>query len=332
MSRQEPGPQAELLDAALSMGARGWHVFPCLPGRKQPALAVNWQAIATTDPERIRAWWRRTAYNIGIACGPSGLVVLDLDVPGHGGGPAVAGAATGTGRLTDLCHQHGEPYLNDTLTVRTPSGGQHIFFRSPPDIRIPNSAGRLAPLIDVRGDGGYVVGFGSRTAQGPYAVTRSLPLAPLPMWLSELARHPTPVLAAALSRPVSNTPAYGEAALGYEADNVARAAEGTRNDTLFKAARSLGQLAAGGVLHPDDIRAALSAAGTSAGLDRAEISRTIESGLKSGALMPRRPDPAPHRQPEPATPSMRPGARGGHHPGARQAHPPKITEIDMPNG
>jgi hypothetical protein len=82
--------------------------------------------------------------------------------------------------------------------------------------------------------------------------------------------------------------------LGYEADRVARASVGTRNDTLFRAARSLGQLTAGGAINPDDIRTALTQAAKTAGLDRSETTRTIESGLKSGTRMPRdRPSSAP---------------------------------------
>jgi hypothetical protein len=122
VNRREPaGEREELLRAALSLADCGWHVFPCLPGRKQPALAVSWQQIATTDPATIRTWWRRTACNIAIACGPSGLVVLDLDVPGHGGGQIASRAASGADRLADLCRHHGRPYPGATLTVRTPS-------------------------------------------------------------------------------------------------------------------------------------------------------------------------------------------------------------------
>jgi hypothetical protein len=54
-------------------------VFPCAPGGKRPALAGNWQHLATTDRARIRRWWTRMPYDIGIACGPSGPVIIDLD-------------------------------------------------------------------------------------------------------------------------------------------------------------------------------------------------------------------------------------------------------------
>lgn len=157
-----------LLDAALSMAERGWYVFPCLPGRKQPALRVNWQEIATTNPTRLRTWWRRTPYNIGIACGPSGLVVIDLDSADHGTATATANYDTPNGRdnLTSLCIEHGDASAFDTMIVHTPSG-YHLYFQAPEE-RIPNSAGKLAPLVDVRGNGGYVVAPGSRTLRGFY--------------------------------------------------------------------------------------------------------------------------------------------------------------------
>jgi len=67
------------LELALSYAARGWHVFPCVPRTKEPLTKHGWQD-ATTDTQQITAWW--TAHpdaNLGIACGASGLVVLDVD-------------------------------------------------------------------------------------------------------------------------------------------------------------------------------------------------------------------------------------------------------------
>src|SRR5438093_650742 len=48
---------------------------------------IGWEARATTDPDRIRKAWTRAPYNVGIACGPSGLLVVDLDVPKPGQQP-----------------------------------------------------------------------------------------------------------------------------------------------------------------------------------------------------------------------------------------------------
>src|SRR5579875_2962345 len=78
---------AAILTAALSYARRGWHVFPCRPRAKDPdgRLAPRGHLQATTDEATIRRWWAASPHaNIGIACGPSGLIVLDID-PRHGG-------------------------------------------------------------------------------------------------------------------------------------------------------------------------------------------------------------------------------------------------------
>ena len=69
-----------------------------------------------------------------------------------------------------------------TVTVITPSGGRHIWLTGPPDVSVPNSASRLAPGIDIRGAGGYLVGPGSVTAHGTYRTRpRHRPPAPRPL-------------------------------------------------------------------------------------------------------------------------------------------------------
>ncbi|WP_442941146.1 bifunctional DNA primase/polymerase [Nocardia sp. NBC_00403] len=65
--------------AALDHAGRGFHIFPLHPGSKVPAIK-HWEDAATRDLDRIQRWWRRwPADNIAVACGPSGLHVLDLD-------------------------------------------------------------------------------------------------------------------------------------------------------------------------------------------------------------------------------------------------------------
>jgi Bifunctional DNA primase/polymerase, N-terminal len=294
VSRAEEGLQA----AALAAAEMGWHVFPCAPGSKRPALKDNWQDLATTDPDRIRCWWGRQPYNIGIACGPSGLVVIDLDadVPSRDGTARDGTARDGTARdghasLELLCHAHGQRYPGGTYTVDTPSGGCHLYFTAPA-APVRNSAGRAGPLIDIRADGGYVVGAGSRMGDRGYAVRGDfLPLTlPFPAWIARLlSGDPEPPQA---PRPLPHpdgaaTRAYALAAMREETRRVADARPGTRNDTLNRAAFSLGQLVAARLLPPLPVMTALADAAACTGLPEDEARRTIRSGMAAGARKPR---------------------------------------------
>lgn len=80
---------------------------------------------------------------------------------------------------------------------------------------------------------------------------------------------------------------YARKALDDEVARVRSAKVGTRNDTLFRSARSLGQLIAGGVLDGDDVCRCLGQAAEAAGLKPAEYFPTIRSGFRSGANVPR---------------------------------------------
>ena len=264
-------PDLPLLRSALSLAERGWHVFPCVPGGKRPALRGSWQDHATTEPARIRVWWSRAAYNIGIACGPSGLVVIDLDIH-HGEQPGDPTAATGANVLTGLCEQHGQPYPLPTYAVDTPSGGTHLYYAAP-DGRVRNSAGRLGLLIDVRADGGYVIGAGSRIGERAYTVWDERAPIPMPPWIADLLERKPPPAEAGLAVPVPVTggaqgTAYAMAALRDEARLVATARPGTRNDTLNRAAFSLGQLVAAGLLPPLAVISALAERGRTRGTAR----------------------------------------------------------------
>jgi hypothetical protein len=295
-------PKEALLRKALVIGGYGWHVFPCAPGGKRPALRGSWQDLATTDPAVIRRWWNTLPYNIGIACGPSGLVVLDLDLPGHRQARRddAAGQASGADALAGLCRRLGQP-VPVTFTVRTPSGGRHLYFTAQ-DAGVRNSAGRLGPLIDVRGSGGYVVAQGSLVGGSPYVVTTPLRPVPFPSWITALLQQPDPPPSPAAygrTTQIRDGSAYAVAALREEAGRVATAPEGTRNDTLNRAAFSLGQLAAAGLLPPQEITTALTEAATHAGLTAGEADRTIRSGMSAGTRFPRqvpRHPPAPELQ------------------------------------
>lgn len=134
-----------MIDAALELAERGLAVFPCRERGKMPLTSDGFHA-ASRDPEQIRMWWAKwPSANIGVACGASNLVVLDVD-PRHDGDEslAVLRAALGEG-------------LTETVTVLTGGGGQHLYFRAPTAIVKDNNTGALGPGLDVKSAGGYVI-------------------------------------------------------------------------------------------------------------------------------------------------------------------------------
>jgi hypothetical protein len=292
-----PRADPALLRSALAAAMLGWHVFPCAVGEKRPALRGNWQDLATTSPDQVRDWWARAPYNIGIACGPSGLVVIDLDMPhdtGEDDEQAADGALfplSGADILSSLARQYGERYPGGTYVVDTPSGGCHLYFSVAGDVRARNSAGAVGPHIDVRADGGYVVGAGSRIGGRAYSARGRRAPAPLPSWLARLVRDSYgPPAVPAQRLPITDRTqgrAYAMAALRAETERVAAARPGTRNVTLNSAAFSLGQLVAAGLIPPIPVITALIDAARYAGLPEDEAIRTVRSGMAAGARKPR---------------------------------------------
>ena len=159
-----------LLQTALSLASRGLHVFPCRPRDKQPAVC-NGVKRATTDQDVITGWWRSTEYNIGLATGAlSRVFVVDID------------GADAEAELAKLEQQHDAlPHTVESLTAR----GRHVYFAWP-DRPVRNSAGKIAPGIDVRGDGGYVLAPPSVHPSGKeycWSVDSADNFAPAPQWL-----------------------------------------------------------------------------------------------------------------------------------------------------
>ncbi|MFF9570529.1 bifunctional DNA primase/polymerase [Streptomyces sp. NPDC014685] len=267
---------------ALSAAERGLPVFP-LTARKLPALpsphrndgrrSVCRGACgrpghgvhdATTDPAAVRALFAAApwATGYGIACGraPHHLIGIDLDVDTPGGD-----SATSLRRLA-LHHLFTIP---PTITVLTPSGGRHIWLTGPPDVPVPNSASRLAPGIDIRGAGGYLVGPGSVTAHGGYRLapgTADLPPAPCPRALLRLLTPP-----ARPHRPPPARPDRGRGLVRF----VLAAHEGQRNTRLFWAACRAYEHGFGDALADALVRAAVHT-----GLPEHEARATVESAAR----------------------------------------------------
>jgi hypothetical protein len=276
-----------VLDAALDAAERGWFVFPIRPNRKAPAVFSDWEGRATRDRAALRRWFGGSPmFNIGIATGRSNLLVVDIDTPRDGAG------SDGRRALTDLAREVGEAVPAHTFRVATPRG-EHLYFVAPPGVALRNTTSRLAPCVDTRSAGGYVVGPGSVVAGRRYRVVCPGPPAPVPLWLLNLLRRPQVDRRPPTAVPVASPrlAGYVDAATRGEVHNVAAAAVGTRNQTLFIAAARLGGFVAAGVLPEDNARAALIGACAGhvgvEGFDQAEAERTVESGLRHGTRRPR---------------------------------------------
>lgn len=271
--------------AALAYARQGKPIFPC--GIDKKPLTPHGFKDASTDSAQVRAWWEEhPGASIGTPTGPSlGAWVLDVDQPN---GPA---------SLEELEGLFGP--LPETREQRTGGGGRQLFFRWPEGRDIRNSAGKIGPGLDVRGDGGYVILPPSgHPSGGRYAWTAQAKLAEAPAWLLNMVAptaKPAPAApAASAAKPAAKVRPYAASALEREAGRVITADPGARNDALNQAAFALGQLVAGGELDRAEVEAALTRAGLAVGLDTKEIAKTIKSGMEAGAKEPRTaPDSGP---------------------------------------
>lgn len=281
---------ARNLETAIALARSGAFIFPaqgCGPGRKKPCNNVWWKHVASCDILQIRAWWWKFPDAVpAINLVKSGLLVIDCDCK----------LSNGLEWLTKHASKFGDD-LSAYPAVDTPSGGRHLYFRN--TIGHGDSRGQLPPKeiasIDVKG-AGYAVAPGSIFADGGEYSSASIFSAGLPpQWLVELLsapKQPQPI--ATLVQSDGDTSAYGSAALNAEAQRVASAPEGERNNTLNSATHSLGQLSPH-ILSPGVIAQAMESAAQAAGLPVKEARATIRSGLKAGMAKPRGPTENGHR-------------------------------------
>ncbi|MFE5295326.1 bifunctional DNA primase/polymerase [Streptomyces sp. NPDC056632] len=259
---------------------------------------------ATTDPANVRALFAAApwATGYGIACGrpPHRLIGVDLDVREGDGEHA---GTDGVAALAALARGHGFT-VPPTVTVLTPGGGRHLWLTGPPDTVIPNSASRLAPGVDIRGAGGYLVGPGSVTPRGTYRLapgTADLSPAPCPPVLLSLltpAPPPEPRGHPDQDRPPASGPSAGGQGL---VRFVAASPRGQRNTRLFWAACRAYENG------PDTpLLTALTTAALDTGLGEQEIDATLAS---AAAITTR------------ATPANRGGGRPPHADGHPGTHP-----------
>jgi Bifunctional DNA primase/polymerase, N-terminal/AAA domain len=265
-------------DLALAYAARGWHVFPCAAGGKTP-LTRNGFKDATTDPAIIAEWWK-AEHNIGIACGPAGLLILDEDR---------------FNALQAYAERHGHT-IPPTYTVKT-SKGRHYYFAMPAGANLGNAPGVFKEWgIDVRGVGGYVIAAGSRHETGAlYEVEDDREPAPLPDWvINAIGTKPQPKTATTADalpdgEPKTVTRAYVETAVNNELAELARhtTPDTDRNEQLNISAGNIAKYFHTGVPDEEDMRAKLTEIALEIGLDPGEIPGTIRSAFRHGKDNPK---------------------------------------------
>jgi hypothetical protein len=166
--------QREDGSTVLRIAQHGWRLFPVRPRAKEP-LVADWPHQATNEERRLQFWLNRfPVCNWGVAIGPeSGMFVLDVD------------GENGLRAIVDL--EHRGCMLPETLMTRT-GRGTHAYLKWPANgALIRNSAGKLAPGLDLRGAGGYAIVPPSVHPSGAtYAfIDENAQIAAAPGWLLE---------------------------------------------------------------------------------------------------------------------------------------------------
>jgi len=289
--------------------AQQWPVFAC--GADKRPVTEHGFKDASRDTDAVRTMFRRPgAALIGVPTGEaSDLAVIDLDVKD---------GASGLEWLAANEHR-----LPATRRHRTRSGGLHLLFRYPAGRRVRNSASKIAPGVDVRGEGGYII---APPSDGYAIADDAMPVA-MPAWLVDLLDPPAPPPAArpSVSREWRDTSAagsrYGLAALSDESDAICNAPFGRQEMTLNEAGLKIGALIAGGELEAGFARETLIRAGMAMASEpgkpawvpeeiRKKVERAIADGSRSPRQAPERPqlirrvteefappEPPPHDEP-----------------------------------
>ncbi len=247
--------------------SRGFAAFDLPAGSKRPAQPWKDYRQNPIDLEQA-ALLDETDKNVAIITGaPSGIFVLDLDTP----------------EAEQVALDRG--WLVPTLTVTT-GKGRHAYYTLPPGFEVKNGAGKLAPNIDIRGNGGFVVGAGSTHPNGRrYELIGDAnePADPPPALVDAL--RPTPSARRAMAQSATGS---GEAGALYQELQAAK--EGTRNEEANRVAFRIGQLAAAGRVDPKEAEARLREICEDMGLGPAEIDHILPRSIEEGMANPRNSD------------------------------------------
>lgn len=348
-------PPPSPLDLARRLADLGWHVFPLTATDKRPlancprcrardglpphrieqcpCLATGgWchgVRAATLDPARIDRWWTvnpRAA--VGVAAGPSTLVLVDIDThadtpPEHPATELLPGIDLTTAPIDPATWQSTEfydgrdslrllatlrggprPWPTDSshqpVTVQTPSGGRHLWYRAPAG-NLHQAIGQLAWQVDIKAGWSYGLAPGTVTRTGEYRQHGGDLAAPgrIPGWLEREIRRvatprPAPTAPAQLVPRVGGSStgpaAYLDTLLERGADELARLRDGRKRALAALAYKAGGYLAWSG-RSEQEILARLVTAGLAAALVSADAERIARRSLANGIARPLTPPP-----------------------------------------
>ncbi|WP_395623408.1 bifunctional DNA primase/polymerase [Sphingomonas daechungensis] len=295
-------------------GFRAVPIYNPVPGQKDSGKrphGLGWQTAARANPPACtRLPASPSATNTGILC--DGFRVIDIDIEDQSRAAEVEAIAV-------------DMFGSCPVRFRTNSGKRALFYRAsegePSKLAITGEHGK----IEILGKGQQFVAFGAhftgavlewrggepgdftagdlpsvsedeisrfleavRSIVGAKEDTKPAPTGNSDIGIpiseqSQLLRYEKPRPSGARER------AAFEKALETECGLVASAGEGTRNDTLNKAAFNLSQMAAAGWGSPVEVNHALTDAARTCGLPAIEAAKTIRSGMEAGAQSPRPP-------------------------------------------
>lgn len=246
------------------------HGFECVPTHdKIPRKGWKWKERRLKTDEDMIAFLDCYSLECGIPTGINGLVILDCDLNKETGEPQ------GRDNLIKLL---GRDPASETLTIRSPSGGLHYYFKVTDGSRYQTNTGKVAPSVDVRGYGGLIIAPWSITTKGQYVPVNDCEIAALPADLAKLLPRCHKELK-------TIPPARAPRVLGFNMraereaqrllDDIYRASVGERNDILNKKGWQLLRLA--NYIPLSELKRMLTDAGHRIGLKAMEVAATIKS-------------------------------------------------------
>jgi putative DNA primase/helicase len=266
----------------INAASIGWKLFPLRARTKDGQLVKSWIAEATSDLAQLKQWAKQyPGCNWGMATGQvSGVFVADLDGPE---GEAWARALA----------------LPESLIISTGKGCQ-VYFLTPLNVSIKNSVGAIAPGVDIRGDGGYVVLPPSIHPNGKtYTYLNAVSPLVAPDWLVELLTQDQPSSAPPPPQGPRQPATEAEKAYGVNIMKKAcaefaavPAGKKLRNHAANKLAYTIAGVVAAGWVGEAEAKAAIwEVTADYRAKDGNGAIKTLNSGLSKGALKPCAPLP-----------------------------------------